>query len=90
MKISRSKITTPMLMRIRNLPAYLADPAISPLRKGALALALLYIISPLDALPDVIPVVGWLDDIGVLGLLVTTLMRDLDGYVPARRGTLAK
>lgn len=27
--------------------------------------ALLYLISPIDAIPDVIPVVGWLDDIGV-------------------------
>lgn len=29
-------------------------------------LALLYILSPLDLIPDVIPVVGWLDDLGVL------------------------
>ena len=27
--------------------------------------ALLYLISPIDAIPDMIPVVGWLDDIGV-------------------------
>ena len=29
-------------------------------------LALLYIISPLDLIPDVIPMIGWLDDLGVL------------------------
>ena len=29
-------------------------------------LALLYIISPLDLIPDWIPVIGWLDDLGVL------------------------
>lgn len=29
-------------------------------------LALLYVISPLDLIPDVIPVIGWLDDLGVL------------------------
>jgi hypothetical protein len=29
-------------------------------------LALLYVVSPLDILPDWIPLVGWLDDIGVL------------------------
>lgn len=29
-------------------------------------LALLYIVSPLDLIPDVIPLVGWLDDLGVL------------------------
>jgi len=29
-------------------------------------LAFLYVISPLDIIPDVVPVVGWLDDLGVL------------------------
>jgi hypothetical protein len=29
-------------------------------------LALLYVLSPLDLVPDVIPIVGWLDDLGVL------------------------
>ncbi|MGL4232126.1 MAG: YkvA family protein [Casimicrobium sp.] len=29
-------------------------------------LALLYILSPLDLVPDWIPLVGWLDDIGIL------------------------
>ena len=30
-----------------------------------LVLALLYIISPVDLVPDVIPVVGWADDVAV-------------------------
>ena len=30
-----------------------------------LILALFYIISPIDLIPDVIPVVGWLDDAAV-------------------------
>ena len=29
-------------------------------------LAILYVISPLDLIPDFIPVIGWLDDLGVL------------------------
>jgi uncharacterized membrane protein YkvA (DUF1232 family) len=29
-------------------------------------LALLYVLSPLDVIPDWFPVIGWLDDIGVL------------------------
>jgi uncharacterized membrane protein YkvA (DUF1232 family) len=31
------------------------------------AFALLYGVSPIDALPDFIPVVGWVDDVAVLG-----------------------
>jgi uncharacterized membrane protein YkvA (DUF1232 family) len=68
------------IMRLRHLPAYLKDPSISLLKKVAIAAALLYVISPADALPDVIPIVGWLDDMGVLGILITSLMRELDGY----------
>ena len=30
-----------------------------------LLLALLYIISPIDIIPDPIPVVGWVDDLAV-------------------------
>ena len=33
-------------------------------------LTLLYILSPVDLLPDVVPVIGWLDDIGVGALFL--------------------
>ncbi len=29
-------------------------------------LAFLYVLSPIDLIPDFIPVIGWLDDLGVL------------------------
>jgi len=35
--------------------------------------ALGYFISPLDAIPDLVPVVGYADDLGVLALAVTTV-----------------
>jgi uncharacterized membrane protein YkvA (DUF1232 family) len=35
--------------------------------------ALLYLISPIDAIPDLIPVVGWLDDIGVASAVLAFL-----------------
>ncbi len=33
-------------------------------------LAMLYVLSPLDVLPDIIPVVGWVDDLIVAGALL--------------------
>jgi uncharacterized membrane protein YkvA (DUF1232 family) len=35
--------------------------------------SLLYLVSPIDISPDVFPVIGWIDDAVVIGLLVTEL-----------------
>ena len=37
---------------------------------AAFILVLIYIISPIDGIPDVIPFLGWLDDTFLLGLFV--------------------
>ena len=39
-----------------------------------LTAVILYTITPLDGIPDIIPVVGWLDDLGLLALAVKTVM----------------
>jgi uncharacterized membrane protein YkvA (DUF1232 family) len=33
--------------------------------KFVAVLALLYVISPVDAVPDIAPIIGWLDDLGL-------------------------
>ena len=42
------------------------DPATPTWAKGVIVGALIYFVSPLDAIPDVIPVVGYSDDLAVL------------------------
>ncbi|MBK9306463.1 MAG: DUF1232 domain-containing protein [Nitrospira sp.] len=46
----------------------------------SLAAALLYIISPMDLLPDFIPGIGLLDDAAVLGLLLHSIAQDLAAF----------
>jgi uncharacterized membrane protein YkvA (DUF1232 family) len=41
-----------------------------------LCIALIYFLSPVDAIPDYIPVIGVIDDIAVLGFLVRSLLKD--------------
>ena len=41
------------------------------------ALALIYDVSPVDIVPDVFPVVGWMDDILVTGLAFFNLIRQI-------------
>ena len=39
----------------------------------------LYILSPLDFIPDVIPVIGWIDDLGALIMLLGLLRENFKG-----------
>lgn len=40
---------------------------------GTMALALLYTLSPVDLIPDVIPIAGWGDDVAVIVWAWTTV-----------------
>jgi uncharacterized membrane protein YkvA (DUF1232 family) len=52
--------------------------------KATVYAALGYLILPLDAVPDVAPVAGYTDDLGVLALAVATLAAYIDAGVRAR------
>lgn len=42
--------------------------------------ALLYVLSPVDLIPDAIPILGWLDDVGVLSLALAWAARESARY----------
>lgn len=47
---------------------------------GAAAFALVYVLSPIDALPDIIPGVGFLDDAAVLAMCLKLVETELSRY----------
>ncbi len=52
---------------------------------GILDLALIagavaYVVIPMDAVPDFIPVAGWLDDVGVIGFILKKLAGKIAEY----------
>ena len=49
---------------LRGLILFLRDPVADWKPKAVGVLALLYVVWPLDLIPDVAPVIGWLDDLG--------------------------
>ncbi|WP_019631824.1 YkvA family protein [Actinomadura atramentaria] len=53
---------------------------------GLLALGLVYIVWPLDAIPELLPVVGLVDDAGVAIWLATVLLRASGDFVRWERG----
>lgn len=47
---------------------------------GAVALALLYFLNPLDLIPDVVPGFGYLDDATVIAFCLKLIEHELDRY----------
>lgn len=65
---------------VQKLWAMINDPQAAWTSKVIAIGALIYLISPLDAVPDVIPVLGLTDDAGVILAAVRTLYSDLAKY----------
>jgi uncharacterized membrane protein YkvA (DUF1232 family) len=53
----------------------LADPRTPPLSKWLLGLAIGYLLSPIDLIPDFIPLLGQLDDALIVPGLIVLAMR---------------
>src|SRR5206468_198734 len=51
------------------------DPRLSRPRRALLALAVLYLASPVDLVPDFVPVAGQLDDVVIVVLLLRGVLR---------------
>ena len=66
--------------RARALIRYFRDREASLLGKLFVLAALAYVVSPVDMIPDAIPFVGWLDDIGVMSLAVAWMWRTVGRY----------
>ncbi len=50
----------------------------------AVVSALIYLVSPIDLIPDVFPVVGHLDDAAVIMACLKLIQKDLDAYITFR------
>ena len=60
--------------------AFFRDPDVALWKKGVGALAFAYLISPIDLVPDFIPFVGWLDDLGVMAAVATWLAGQIEKH----------
>ena len=63
---------------------YMKDPLVSWHRKAIVTAGLIYFISPIDAIPDLAPLFGYLDDLGVITALIKFLGSELIPYYDAR------
>lgn len=42
--------------------------------------SLIYFVSPIDVIPDIIPFLGWADDLTLLGYVIKTVRGEIDRY----------
>lgn len=68
---------------IKALYKYLVDDAVSWYRKTIVVGALVYFIAPVDAIPDLAPLFGYLDDLGVITATLKFLGSELIPYYHA-------
>ncbi len=60
------------------------DPDVSWYRKAIVVMGLVYFISPIDTIPDIAPLIGYLDDLGVIAAVVKFLGSELIPYYDTR------
>lgn len=61
---------------------YLKDPFVKWYRKAIVVAALIYFIVPIDTIPDLTPLFGYLDDLGVIVAVLKYLGSELVPYYP--------
>jgi uncharacterized membrane protein YkvA (DUF1232 family) len=59
---------------------YMKDPLVKWYRKAIVVAALIYFIVPIDTIPDITPLFGYLDDLGVIAALLKYLGSELIPY----------
>lgn len=53
---------------------------------SAVVAALIYVLSPIDLIPDFIPIIGFIDDAAVVAVCLSLIRNDLDKYVLWKNG----
>ncbi len=78
--IGRLWYDLPLLVRMLRAWKNGSYPGLSVRTLATLAAALLYVLSPVDLVPDFIPGIGMIDDVVVLALLLQSLAQDLAAF----------
>jgi uncharacterized membrane protein YkvA (DUF1232 family) len=73
--LSRPALLGLLLRRIRLAVRLAREPRVPVTVKALLALPALYLISPIDLLPDLVPLLGQIDDLGVMMLALESFLK---------------
>ncbi len=77
---SNKKSIFRIIGHLKALKNYMLDRDVKWYRKSVVVAALVYFITPLDAMPDFAPLVGFLDDAGVIAWTLRFLGSEITNY----------
>jgi uncharacterized membrane protein YkvA (DUF1232 family) len=72
-------------MNLAEIRRYFRDEKVPGWRKFVVVGAVAYVLLPIDLIPDLVPVLGWLDDIGAIGAALAFLSRDVSSHAAKER-----
>lgn len=79
-KVSKEGSKIRFANEVKALYRYLKDKSVPWYRKSIVVGALIYFITPIDAIPDFIPFFGYLDDLGVIMAVIAYMGKELLPY----------
>ena len=79
-----------LLRRIRGIIPFMKDRSVKWWKKAIIIAALIYLVLPVDLIPPLIPVFGWLDDILIWAAILYFMGKELDKYVPGAKSSEKK
>lgn len=88
-KLSSVKKKISFIEDIIALYNYLKDDSVKWYRKLIVVSALIYFISPIDTIPDLAPLVGYLDDLGVIMAAIKYIGSEIKPYYRASSEEIA-
>lgn len=65
------------MVNVAHVRSYLRSHSVARWKKLLGVLSIAYAIFPFDLIPDVVPVFGWLDDVGFLAVAFAFIARDM-------------
>lgn len=69
-----------IVSHLKALKRYMMDKDVKWYRKSVVIAALVYFVMPLDVMPDFAPLLGYLDDIGVVAWTIKFLGEEVTSY----------